>query len=94
MRRIVFVVLFLLLCPGWAVLGQQSGISIQGGEAGPAPKKGEQSAQPLTNDSIVKLVKAKLGEDTIISIVNTQPGKYSLGVEDIIALKLLAHCWC
>jgi hypothetical protein len=35
----------------------------------------------------VKLVKARLGEDTIIKVVDTQPGKYSLGVEDIIALK-------
>jgi hypothetical protein len=43
--------------------------------------------QPLNNDSIVKLVKAGLGEDTIISIVRTQPGKYSLGADDIIALK-------
>lgn len=87
MNRAVLIPLLLLLCPVWAVLGQQSGISIQGGEAGQAPKKGEQGAQPLTNDSIVKLAKAKLGEDTIISIVNTQPGKYSLGADDIIALK-------
>ncbi len=52
-----------------------------------AQQKGEQVAQPLTNDSIVKLVKAGLGEGTIISIVNTQPGKYSLGADDTIALK-------
>jgi hypothetical protein len=87
MRRTVFAVSFLLLCPVWAALGQQSAISIQGGEVGQAAKKGEQGAQPLTNESILKLVKAGLGEDTIIKMVDTQPGKYSVGADDIIALK-------
>ena len=53
------------------------------GQGGPA----QGSTQPLDNDSIVKLVKAGMGEETIISIVRTQQGKYSLGVDDIIALK-------
>jgi tetratricopeptide (TPR) repeat protein len=48
---------------------------------------GQQSPQPLTNDSIVKLVKAGLSEDMIINLVDTQPGKYSLAADDIIALK-------
>lgn len=88
MRKDLSVALFLLLYPVWAVQGQQSGISIQGGETGQATvDKMEQPGQPLTNESILKLVKAGLGEDTIISMVNTQPGKYSLGADDIIALK-------
>ena len=33
---------------------------------------------PLTNDSIVKLVKAGLGEDVILGLVDVQPAKYSL----------------
>jgi hypothetical protein len=41
----------------------------------------------LNNDSIVKLVRAGLSEDTIVSIVKTQPGKYSLSAEDVISLK-------
>ncbi len=41
----------------------------------------------LNNDSIVKLVRAGLGEDTIVSIVKTQPGKFSLSAEDVISLK-------
>ena len=45
------------------------------------------SQETLTNDSVVKLVKAGLSEDLITGMVNTQPGKYSLGAEDIIALK-------
>jgi hypothetical protein len=91
MKKTVIMVLFLLLCPAWTAGGQQSGgikISVQGGEAGQAPRKSNaKGAQPLTNDSIVKLVKAGLGGDTIISIVNTQPGEYSMGADDIIALK-------
>jgi hypothetical protein len=43
--------------------------------------------EPLTNESIVKLVKAGLGEDMIVSMVNTQPAKYSLSADDIIAVK-------
>lgn len=47
----------------------------------------KQPAKPLTNDSIVKLVVAGLGEDTIVKIVGTQQGDYSLGPDNIIALK-------
>jgi hypothetical protein len=74
-------------------LGQQSEgikVSIQGGERRAVDKNGDQTPQPLTNDSIVKLVAAGLGEDTIIGIVNTQPGKYSVAADDIIALKKAA----
>jgi hypothetical protein len=88
-RTTLLVVLFLLLYPPLPAPGQQSGRSkftiIQGGERIQVQK--QQPAQPLTNDSSIKLVKAGLGGDTIIKMVNTQPGKYSLGVEDIIALK-------
>jgi hypothetical protein len=43
--------------------------------------------QALTNDSILKLVKAGMGNDLIINMVNTQPSNFSLGPEDLIALK-------
>ena len=85
MKKTVIMVSFILFCPVWAALGQQSGV--QGGEPSQGAKEKDQPAQPLTNDSIVRLVKAGLGEDTIISIVNTQPGKYSLGLDDIPALR-------
>jgi hypothetical protein len=52
----------------------------EGAQGPPAP-------QPLTNDSIIKMVNAGLGESVIISVVSTQPGKYSVGADDIIALK-------
>jgi hypothetical protein len=41
----------------------------------------------LTNDSIVRLTQADVSQETILHAVNTQPGSYALGVDDIIALK-------
>jgi hypothetical protein len=52
-------------------------------EAAPEPPAHES----LTNDSIIKMVKAGLSDTVIISVVSTQPGKYSLGADDIIAFK-------
>ncbi len=41
----------------------------------------------LTNETILKLVKAGIGEDTIVGMVNQQQGRYSLSADDVIALK-------
>jgi hypothetical protein len=41
----------------------------------------------LTNDAVIKMVKAGLGEDIVISTIKTQPAKYSTGPDDLIALK-------
>ena len=46
-----------------------------------------QEQQPLTNDSVLKMVQAGLGEDLIVTAVRTQPGKYSLGADELIRLK-------
>jgi len=43
--------------------------------------------ESLTNETVLKLVKAGIGEDTIVGMVNQQPGKYGLSADDIIALK-------
>jgi hypothetical protein len=43
--------------------------------------------QPLNNDSITKMVKAGLGDDTIISMINSQPGNYAVDPDTIIDLK-------
>ncbi|HEY3827543.1 MAG TPA: hypothetical protein VGL82_23480 [Bryobacteraceae bacterium] len=43
--------------------------------------------QPMTNDSVVKLVKAGMGDETIVNMINTQPSTFSLGTDDLIALK-------
>jgi hypothetical protein len=43
--------------------------------------------QALNNDAILKLVKAGMGEDLIVNMINTQPGIYSVSADDLIALK-------
>ncbi len=43
--------------------------------------------QPLNNDSVIKMVKAGLGDDTIISMVNTQPGIYAVDPDSLVQLK-------
>src|SRR3989442_8376872 len=41
----------------------------------------------LNNATILKLVKAGIGEDTIVGMVNQQQGRYVLSADDVIALK-------
>ena len=41
----------------------------------------------LTNDAIVKMTKAGLSEDIIVSTVGSQPAKFSTSADDLIALK-------
>ena len=41
----------------------------------------------LTNDAVVKMVKAGLGDDIVVSTIKAQPGKYATGADDLIALK-------
>ncbi|HLM99861.1 MAG TPA: hypothetical protein VK335_11290 [Bryobacteraceae bacterium] len=43
--------------------------------------------EPLTNDTIVKLVKAGISDDTIVGMVYQQVGKYALSADDVAALK-------
>jgi hypothetical protein len=41
----------------------------------------------LTNDSIVKMTKSGLGDNLIIGMIQSQPGKYSLTPDDLVKLK-------
>jgi hypothetical protein len=41
----------------------------------------------LTNDAIIKMAKAGLGEEVILSTMNAQPGMYTTSTDDLIALK-------
>ncbi len=41
----------------------------------------------LTNDAVLKMVKAGLGDTLIVSMIQNQPGKYSLTPDAIIGLK-------
>src|SRR5438105_2306643 len=41
----------------------------------------------LTNDSIVKMVKAGLGDDIILNMINSQPSQFAITPDSMIALK-------
>jgi hypothetical protein len=41
----------------------------------------------LTNDDIIKMAKAGLSESILVTTINSQPGKYSTSVNDLVALK-------
>jgi hypothetical protein len=43
--------------------------------------------QSLNNDSIIKLVKAGLSEDLIVTTINASPGTYDASADGLIALK-------
>jgi hypothetical protein len=43
--------------------------------------------EPLTNDAVVKLVKAGLSEELIVQMIGTQPGNYKLSADDVLSLK-------
>ena len=43
--------------------------------------------KPLTNDSIVKMVKAGLSDDVIVTTINASPGAYDTTPDGLIALK-------
>jgi hypothetical protein len=48
---------------------------------------GQQSDAPLTNASVIKLVKAGFKEKTVIAIINNRPGDFKLDTEHLIDLK-------
>jgi hypothetical protein len=43
--------------------------------------------QTLNNDAITKMVKAGLGDDTIVSMIKSQPGNYKIDTDSVIQLK-------
>jgi len=43
--------------------------------------------QVMTNDSVIKLVKAGLSDDLIVTTINSSPGAYDTSTDGIIALK-------
>jgi DNA-binding beta-propeller fold protein YncE len=52
-----------------------------------APAFALQAQEVLTNESILKMRAANFDEATIIAAIEQQPGKYSLGVDAMIALR-------
>jgi len=57
---------------------------VQQPAAQPAPQPAQ---QVLNNDSIIKLVKAGLSDDLIVTTINASPGAYDVSADGMIALK-------
>jgi hypothetical protein len=45
------------------------------------------SQEPLSNDSVIKMVKAGISDDIIVTMVKGQPAKYTLTPDGVISLK-------
>ena len=45
-----------------------------------------EAQQPLTNEAVLKMVRAGLSEDVVLSMVKSQPAAYTLGPDQVIAL--------
>jgi hypothetical protein len=43
--------------------------------------------QPLTNDAVIKMVKGRLGEELIVTVIEKQPGTFSVTPDELIRLK-------
>ena len=43
--------------------------------------------QPLNNDAVIKMAKAGLSDDVIITSINSNPGTYDTSTDGLIALK-------
>jgi hypothetical protein len=56
-----------------------------GGAAVPPQQPAADEA--LTNETLIKLVKAGLRDDVIIAMINSQPGQYSVNPKAVIAMK-------
>jgi hypothetical protein len=76
------LLLFTLAISGVGVLTAQSN------EDGPMqPKADTTLRRSITNDSIVRMTKAELDETIILQTIQSQPGRYDLAPDDLIALK-------
>ncbi|HZG52559.1 MAG TPA: hypothetical protein VEZ40_10530, partial [Pyrinomonadaceae bacterium] len=79
---------FVLICAAVSAAGCASEAR---GQASPrrdatAEADGEGSA-PLTNAAVVKLVRAKFSEKTVIAIIRTRPARFDLSPDRLIELK-------
>ena len=74
------------LCLMSPVLLRAQSSDDDGAVAGPLPPSKVAPAK-LSNDSVVRMAKAGLGDDLIIQTVNSQPGQYTTDADSLIALK-------
>ena len=46
-----------------------------------------QTGMLMTNDLVIKLVAGNIAEEEILKMIASQPGRFSLGAEDVAKLK-------
>ncbi|MBB5345403.1 hypothetical protein [Tunturibacter empetritectus] len=83
-----FLLLLSLLFSTLPVVAQSTGDAPQLIEG---PQTASQTTSPksavMNNDSVVKMVKAGLGDELIVQTINTQPGKYNTDADSLVTLK-------
>ena len=80
--RVCLLWLMCLLFP--ALLRAQD--PVDGAAPGPLPTPKAASAT-MTNDSVVRMVKAGLTDDLIVQTIGAQPGQYATDADSLVALK-------
>jgi hypothetical protein len=53
----------------------------------PAPAPAASASDTLDNDAVVKMVLGGLKEDTVVSVIQARPGKYTLTADALLGLK-------
>jgi len=56
-------------------------------DAAQTPAQQSAADEVLTNDTLIKLVKAGIRDDVIVGMINIRPGQYSVGPSAVIAMK-------
>jgi hypothetical protein len=82
-------VAFVLMCAAAMSLavGGAAGSHAQESSSPRAVASGADAEAPLTNSAIVKLVRAKFSEKTIIAIIRVRPARFDLSPDRLIELK-------
>lgn len=81
--RTCFLWLLFLACP---MLLPAQDVDAGGQVAGPLPTPKTMQTK-MTNDSVVKMVKAGLSDDLIVQTITDQPGQYTTGADALVTLK-------
>ncbi len=98
LRAVLFTAFFFLLgipAPAAFAQGAQEGplpqlnrsAAQQDEDDAPRPAAKMQGAQEMTNDTVLRMTKAQVGDGIIVQAVRSQPGTYKTGPDDLIALK-------
>ncbi|WP_213806498.1 hypothetical protein [Granulicella sp. dw_53] len=84
LSRIPRAVLAVLLLVVLLLVGGRSGLAQQNSTEGPLM---EVAPKTLSNDSIVRMVKAGLGDELIVQTIQAQPGRYNTDADALVVLK-------